>query len=111
MVEFIGANLGKILKPTFRDYVRGSELRAAGLDWQTALKSQWEKDPKLSGAAEIMRLYEAGDETLATAEQRAERFKSWGYGCRATFMAYQSKLLRMRGLSRLPKYEPAATPK
>lgn len=105
VVAFVEANLERVVRPTFRDYVKGSELKAAGLDWQTALKAGWERDPKLSGAAEIVRLYLAGDATLATAEQRAARFQKWGYGCRATYMAYQSKVMRMRGWSRLPNSE------
>lgn len=102
VLDFIGDNLARIIRPTFRDYIKASELQSADLDWKTALRNRWERDPKLSGAAEILRLYEAGDKSLATAEQRAERFKSWGYGCRATYMHYQSKLLKIRGISRLP---------
>ena len=109
VVEFIGKNLDRIIRPTFRDYVKASELKASGLDWQTALKQRWDKDPKLSGAAEILRLYLEGDPTLATSEQRAERFRRWGYGCRATYMAYQSKLIKIRGWTRLPPQPTLAT--
>jgi len=102
VIAFIGENLPRIIRPTFRDYIKASEQMSANLDWKTTLKNRWERDPKLSGAAEILRLYMAGDKSLATSEQRAERFKSWGYGCRATYMHYQSKNLKIMGVSRLP---------
>ena len=90
---------------SFRDYVRGSELKAAGLDWRSSLVARWRRDPKLAACAEIVGRYLAGDASLATAEQRARRFADWGHGCRSTYMAAQATIMKMRGWRRLPKPE------
>lgn len=100
---FIGQHLDEITMPTFRDYVRASEQRAAGLDWRAGLQARWQSDPKLAAVAEIMRLREAGDPTLQTADQRVERFADWGHGGRTSYMRYQKKWLAAHGLSRVPK--------
>jgi len=84
--DFIGRNLALIPRPSFRHYVKASEGARAGLDWQGDLVTLWTEDPKLAAVAEIMRRAEAGDPTLATAEQRVQRFREWGHGSRSTFM-------------------------
>lgn len=101
--DFIGQNLPRILRPTFRDYVKASQSNAAGLDWRASLQARWDEDPKLTAAAEIMRLASAGDETLMTEKQRSERFAEWGHGSRSTYMEYQKKAIELMGWTRLPK--------
>jgi hypothetical protein len=39
-------------------------------DWQVSLITQWRGDPKLAAVTEIIRAAQAGDATLATADQR-----------------------------------------
>ncbi len=97
VVTFIGEHLPLIIRPSFRFYVKATELARAGLDWQSALVAQWSGDPKLAAAAEIVRLAAAGDPTLATARQRAERFEQWGHGVRSTYMEYQKKIYKITG--------------
>lgn len=106
--EFIGRNLALIARPTFRHYVKASELARGGLDWQSSLLAQWTADPKLAAAAEIVRLAAAGDPSLATSQQRAGRFRDWGHGTRSTYMAYQSQVFRINGWNRLPRPAAAA---
>lgn len=109
--EFIGQNLGKILKPTFRDYVRASESKGGGLDWRASLRARWEQDPKLSAAAEIVRLAQSGDPAYATAEQRAQKFEEWGHGTRSTYMLYQQQVFQMLGIKRLRKAKAKQAPR
>jgi hypothetical protein len=104
---YIGGNLDRILKPTFRDYVKATQLRTAGLDWRAMLKARWDEDPKLSAAAEIVRLAQRGESAYATAEQRAKKFEDWGHGARSTYMLYQQQVLDMLGLPRLKKAKKA----
>ncbi len=101
--EFIGKNLRRIVRPTFRDYVRASEQLASGLGWKINLTARWDKDPKLTAAAEILRLANEGDPTLATSEQRAARFAAWGHGVRSTYMLYQAKVMKLLNISKPPK--------
>lgn len=105
--EFIGQNLTRILKPTFRDYVKATQRMAAGLDWRASLRARWAEDPKLSAAAEIVRLANSGDPAYATAEQRAQKFEEWGHGTRSTYMLYQQQVYDMLGIKRLKKAKTA----
>ncbi len=99
--DFIGLNLHRIAKPTFRDYVRGSQAEQAGLDWRTSLLARWEENPKRVAAAEIVRLALSGDPHYQTADQRATTFESWGHGCRSTYMTYQQQVLQAMGRARI----------
>ncbi len=104
--EFIGQHLAKIVKPTFRDYVKASQMESVRLDWRTTLRARWEEDPKLVAAAEIVRLAQAGALAYDTAEKRAAVFQSWGHGGRSTYMAYQKCVLQSWGLERIGKSNP-----
>jgi hypothetical protein len=100
--DFVGEYLPLILQPSFRFYVKASELARAGLDWQVSLMAEWSADTKLSAAGEIIRLAVGGDSALATAEQRAKRFRDAGHGCRSTYMRYQAMVFKLKGWTRLP---------
>ena len=108
VLDFIGRNLALIPRPSFRFYGKATELARAGLDWQSGLLAQWSADPKLAAAAEIIRLASSGDMTLATSQQRAERFRQWGHGTRSTFMEYQRKVYQISGRKRLRRSGVAA---
>jgi hypothetical protein len=105
--DFIAQHLERIVKPTFRDYVKASQMEKVGLDWRTTLRARWDEDPKLVSAAEIVRLGLSGNPLYDTAIKRAMVFESWGHGGRSTFMAYQQRVLQALGLQRIGKVRPA----
>jgi hypothetical protein len=105
--EFIGHHLEGIVKPTFRDYVKASQMEAVGLDWRTSLRARWAEDPKLVAAAEIFRLAQSGNPAYDTADKRAKVFESWGHGVRSTYMKYQKRVLEDHGLQRINSAKPA----
>jgi hypothetical protein len=84
--EWFGANLHRVHEPSMRQYVRASELKAAGMDWTDVLavpaENRWQRL-----VAELL----ASDACSGTAD-RAEAFKQKGGGCGATFVNYRHYL-------------------
>jgi hypothetical protein len=82
----VGSWLHLMQQPSFRTYVKGFELKAAGLDWQTSILSRC-----VTGTAlEVARL--KANPCYASEEERARAFAHSGAGCRATYFNHARKL-------------------
>lgn len=79
-----------------RDYVRGVELRKAGLPWKKILLTQF-----LPERTAIVSEFK-DDNSFETEEQRAAAFVVAGHGSRATYFNHARKL-KTAGKGSLPK--------
>lgn len=77
--DFVARHLGILHEPSFRIYVRASELKAAGLDWRSMVLAHC-----YSGVTRIIAELRA-DESFENEEARAQAFVARGHGCRATY--------------------------
>lgn len=75
-----------IATPSMRHYVRATELKAAGLDWQSMMLNQWLP----TKAALVARL--KMDPSFESESERIEEFKRRGGGSRATYFNHAKKL-------------------
>ena len=78
--DFVAQHLHLISSPSMRDYVGGSELKAAGFDWRALLLERW----GLTGARLLVARLRA-DERFATEGERVAAFVKAGGGCQATY--------------------------
>jgi hypothetical protein len=84
--DFVGRWLHLMEQPSFRTYVHGWELKAAGLDWQTGILGRC-----LTGAALVVARLRA-NQSYSSEEERARAFVDSGAGCRATYFNHAKKL-------------------
>jgi hypothetical protein len=84
--DWFGANLHRVRTPSLRHYVRGKELKAAGMDW-TEILAEGDDNRR---ARLVRELLDSSEYT--TMEARAVAFISRGGGCRATFYNHRRRL-------------------
>lgn len=95
--DFIGDHLHLISAPSMRDYFKGAELNAAGLEWKKPLLARW-------GLTEVRLLVAAlmADDRFATERERVDAFVKAGGGSVATY--YNHKKLLERPFE-VPKFQ------
>jgi len=105
--DFVGGWLHLMEQPSFRTYVHGWELKAAGLDWQTGILGRC-----LTGAALAVARLKA-NQGYSSEEERARAFVDSGAGCRATYFNHSKKLQcreTIPAIPDIPLAAPAARP-
>jgi hypothetical protein len=95
ILDFIGARLHLIQRPSLRMYSQAQESKAAGLDWKDEFFGR-----ALAGTALVVALLR-DDASFATEEDRVRAFVASGAGCRATYFNYAQKL-RPSGVAVVP---------
>jgi hypothetical protein len=83
---WFGMNLSRVVTPTFRNYIRAAQLKAAGMDWTTVLAGV----PKANREALALELIR--DQSFTSTNDRAKAFVEKGGGSRSTFFNYRRKL-------------------
>lgn len=78
--SWIGKHLEMIHKPSMRDYIRASELKNAGMDWQKPLINKW----KLK-ESEVIVLQIEEELVGASRNDKAKAFEERGGGCRRSY--------------------------
>lgn len=86
VLDWFGAHLHLVAKPSMRHYVRAAELRAAGLDWLRVVMSDIASETTLL----VARL--KADASYVSEEERVAEFVARGGGCRATYFNHAKKL-------------------
>jgi hypothetical protein len=79
-------NLHRVHEPSLQHYVRTTELKAAGMDWNEVLAAEGEN--RWARLAAKLLASTAYGSTAA----RVQAFVEQGGGCRATFFSYRRKL-------------------
>jgi hypothetical protein len=86
ILDWLSANLHRILEPSLRLYLRAAELKRAGMDWTQSLPLTPENFRKRL----VMEL--KADDSHSTEECRVRAFGARGGGCRATYFNYARRL-------------------
>jgi hypothetical protein len=84
--EWFGRNLHRVREPSLRNYVRGKELKSAGMDWTDVLAAEAENARERLAAELLARA------AYASTAERVRAFVAQRGGCRATFFNYRRKL-------------------
>lgn len=84
--QWFTANLHRVREPSLRQYVRASELKAAGMDWTAVLADEAE-NPRARLVAQLL-----GNSEFSSTAARVQAFVEQGGGCRATFFNYCRRL-------------------
>lgn len=112
VMNYIRHYLKFIHYPSFRDYIKATQLHRANLPFHEMLLKRWAVDPKLAYVYSLIAQAWKGDEHLRRANNRAMFFEMSKYGTRSTYYEYQAQLLEILGWEKLkfPKLENGRIP-
>ncbi|PHQ35119.1 hypothetical protein [Rhodopirellula bahusiensis] len=84
--DWFGRHLSLVINPSMRQYVRASELKAAGLDWRSMLLQE-----TLPATTSLVAKLKS-DVRWSTESERVQEFVRLGGGCRATYFNHAKRL-------------------